>query len=114
MAVPQRRGQAGESLAATYLELAGCPVVARNVKLAGVEVDLLAAEGATRVLVEVKLRSRGDYGGPEGAVDRDKRRRLMRAALALGGAEPVRIDLVAIELVDGGLTLRHYRNAITE
>ena len=102
MAVPQQRGHAGEALAAAYLELAG------------VEVDLLAAEGATRVLVEVKLRSRADYGGPAGALDRDKRRRLRRAALALGGAEPVRIDLVAIELVDDGLTLRHYRNAITD
>jgi len=114
MALPQARGRAAESLAAAYLELAGLAVVSRNARLAGVEVDLVALEGATRVIVEVKLRSRADYGGAARAVDRAKRERLTRAARSLGGNEPVRVDVVAIELVDGGLDLRHYRDAIRE
>lgn len=110
----QQRGRGGEALAAAYLELAGLTVLERNARLAGVEVDLVARERDVRVIVEVKLRSRSDYGGAALAVDRVKRERLLRAARSLGDGEPVRVDVVAIELVDGGLDLRHYRNAITE
>jgi putative endonuclease len=63
MGVAGARGRAGEALAAAYLELRGCVIRARNVRLAGVEVDMLVEEGRTLVLVEVKTRTRGDYGG---------------------------------------------------
>jgi len=110
------RGARGESLAGAWLELAGCPVIGRNVRLGGVEVDLLAEDGETRVVVEVKLRGRADYGGAALAVDRRKRERLVRAARALqqSGAKAVRIDVIAIETEADGLTLRHYRNAVTD
>lgn len=115
MGIAQRRGRSGEALAAAYFELLGCEVLVRNLKLAGVEVDLIVADGATRVLVEVKLRGRTDFGGAALAVDQRKRERLKRAARALGsGGAPLRIDVVALETLDGGLTLRHYRNAITD
>ena len=69
MGLAQERGRSGETLAAAYLELAGLEVLRRNVRLAGVEVDLVAREGRTRVVVEVKLRNRSDYGGAARAVD---------------------------------------------
>jgi putative endonuclease len=110
------RGARGESLAAAWLELAGLQVIGRNVRLGGVEVDLVAREGDTHVVVEVKLRGRADYGGAALAVDRVKRVRLVRAARALeqSGAPGVRIDVIAIETAADGLTLRHYRNAVTD
>jgi putative endonuclease len=110
------RGDGGEALAAAYLELVGIRTRARNHRVAGVEVDLIALDGATHVVVEVKLRGRVDYGGAALAVDRAKRERLMRAARAIGanGAARVRIDVVAIELEADGLSLRHYRNAVAE
>ena len=108
------RGARGESLAAAWLELSGHEVIGRNVRLGGVEVDLVAHDGGTRVVVEVKLRGRSDYGGPALAVDRTKRMRLMRAARALEPAGNVRIDVIAIETGTDGLTLRHYRNAVTD
>ena len=115
MGIAQQRGRAGEALAAAYFELLGCEVLCRNQKLAGVEVDLLVADGVTRVLVEVKLRGRSDFGGAALAVDHAKRDRLKRAARALGsGAMPLRIDVVALERLDDGLMLRHYRNAVTD
>jgi putative endonuclease len=116
MATTRARGDAGERLAAAYLELAGCAVLERNVRLGGVEVDLMAAEGATRVVVEVKLRACSDYGGAALAVDHAKRRRLLQAARALqhGGISRVRVDVVAIDLGPDGATLHHYRNAVTE
>jgi len=116
MGTAKTRGGRGETLAAAYLELAGISIEARNARLAGVEVDLVAFEGRTRVVVEVKLRSRADYGGAALAVNGAKRGRLLRAARALAAAgDPyVRIDVVAIELEPDGLMLRHYRNAVTE
>src|SRR5881409_332106 len=83
MGVAQRRGRAGEDLAIAYLELAGCHVIGRNLKLGGVEVDALASDGAAQVVVEVKLRGRSDFGGAAAAIDAAKRVRLLRAARAL-------------------------------
>ena len=116
MARSQLRGHAGEALAAAYLELVGYTIEAHNVRVGGVEVDLVADDRHTRVLVEVKLRSRSDYGGAALAVDRAKRERLRRAALtpARNDARPVRIDVIAIEPGEDGAVIHHYRNAVTE
>lgn len=116
MGLARDRGVAGETLAAAYLELVGCVLVSRNVKLHGVEVDLIVTEGATRVVVEVKFRNRSDYGGAALTVDHSKRERLIRAARAIQNerAGRVRIDVVAIEISGEGATVRHYRNAVTE
>jgi putative endonuclease len=115
MGVTRLRGRAGETLAAAYLELAGFTILERNLRLGGVEVDLLAAERRVQVVVEVKLRSRSDYGGALEAVDFTQRERLRRAAsiLVARGHDEVRIDLVAIELGSEGATLRHVRGAVS-
>lgn len=114
MGLNQARGFAGESLAMAYLELVGCRVRERNPRIGGVEVDALVEEGPDTVLVEVKLRSRADYGGAAGALDAAKRGRLLRAATALlgRGVERVRIDVVTIDLSEEGAAVRHYRSAI--
>jgi putative endonuclease len=115
MGFAQDRGRAGEALAAAYLELVGCHCVARNVRLGGVEVDLVVDDGSSRVLVEVRMRSRGDYGGAAETLDRGKRARLVRAAHALEqqGVRHPRVDVIAIDLTADGATLTHHRNAIT-
>jgi putative endonuclease len=114
MGLPNRRGRAGEALALAYLELVGCRVRERNARIAGVEVDALVEDGPDTVLVEVKLRSRGDFGGAAAAVDAAKRGRLLRAASALvGRGHPaVRIDVVTVDLVAEGAELRHHRSAV--
>jgi putative endonuclease len=116
MGTARSRGAAGENLATAYFELIGCALVARNTKLAGVEVDLVVEEQGTQVVVEVKTRTRSDYGGAALAVDREQRARLVRAASALiaRGARRVRVDVVAIETSSDGAVLSHYRNALTE
>jgi len=115
MGFAQDRGRAGETLAAAYLELLGFRCVARNVRLGGVEVDLVADDGPSRVLVEVRLRTRADYGGAALTVDHRKRERLRRAARALEqqGARHPRVDVLAIDVTAEGATLTHYRNAVT-
>lgn len=110
------RGLAAESLAAAYLEVVGMRVTERNRRIAGVEIDALAEEGSTRVLVEVKCRGRSDYGGAALAIGFFQRLRLLRAARALAAEDPrpVRIDVVAIEVTADGAVVRHYRGAVDE
>jgi putative endonuclease len=110
----RNHGTAAEDLAAAYLTLLGWELAARNTRLAGVEVDLVARDGRTTVLVEVKYRSRSDYGGADAAIDARKRERLRRAALAASASCPrVRIDIVSVEPSPGGLVVTHHRNAVT-
>ena len=114
MALPQALGERAEALAAAYLRLLGCDVTSSRIRLAGVEVDLIAREGATRVLVEVKIRSRTDYGSAAESVGFEKSERLRRAARALVQKEPgpVRIDVIALDLAGTELRLSWIRNAV--
>lgn len=114
MGLARDRGIAAESLVAAYLELVGATVIGRNQRLDGVEVDLIADEGRTRVLVEVKCRTRADFGGAVAAIDATKRARLVRAARAAlhGGASRVRIDVIAVDVTASGASVEHYRGAI--
>jgi putative endonuclease len=109
------RGRAAETMAAAYLELAGLQILERNARLGGVEIDLLALEKQVHVVVEVKYRSRSDFGGGLGAIDAGKRSRLLRAASVLveRGQPEVRIDVISIELSAEGAELRHVRSAVS-
>jgi len=116
MGLNGERGRAGERLAEAYLELLGARPCGRNVRIAGVEVDLVVDDDRTRVLVEVKLRSRSDFGGAAGAIDHRKRHRLARAASALvqSGISRVRVDVVTIDLGPGGASVRRIRNVVED
>ena len=77
-----RNGRRGEDLAYRHLRKLGYTVVARNYRPRNGrgEVDLIAWDGPHLVFVEVKTRSREDFGSPESAVDAEKRRHILRAA----------------------------------
>jgi putative endonuclease len=96
----RRRGLLGEHLAARFLELDGCSILARRARVADVEIDLLVREAGCLVVVEVKLRT--TLAVP--ALDALRPRqvgRLRRAGCALlerhGWADAVRIDVVTID-----------------
>jgi putative endonuclease len=122
----QRIGDAGESLIAARLEAAGWTVLARNVRVGRDELDLVAIDPGpppALVIVEVRRRSRRDFGLAEETVDHRKRTNLRRAASRLleGGTLPdgrllpalaLRIDLVAVDVgPDGRPSVRHHRAA---
>lgn len=113
------RGQWGEDLAAQALERRGYLIVERNWRCPGGEIDLIMRDGEAWAFVEVKLRSRADYGTPEEAVDERKQARLLQAALLYLDEHGIidaewRIDVVAIELAPSGRVDRIalYRNAV--
>jgi putative endonuclease len=75
-----RLGRQGEQLAAEHLERLGYEVVARNHRTRFGEIDLVAADADTLVIVEVKAR-RG-RGSPWDALDGRKRLQVRRMGLA--------------------------------
>lgn len=110
------RGRWAEDHVARYLtERRGFRLQARNVRLAGGEIDLVCRDGEVQVFVEVKARRAG-AGTAAGAVGPDKRRRLGRAALAwlarhgvpAGGA---RFDVVTVEGRGERVRVTHLPNA---
>lgn len=99
------QGARGEDRALEALKAKGMQEVARNVRCAGAEIDLIMRDGRYTVFVEVKQRSSGRMGQGREAVDMRKRSRISRAALAYLAARgsvdvPVRFDVVEIQAGD--------------
>ena len=102
-----RLGTRGEKLAARHLRRQGFKVLYRNFRgRQGGEIDLVCRDRDTLVFVEVKTRTREDYGRPLEAVHRDQQRRISRGALAwlrlLGNPDVLfRFDVVEIVIAEG-------------
>jgi len=110
------RGRAAEQAAVETLETAGLRILARNVSLAGAEIDIVAQEGREVVFVEVRSRSQMRFGGPLATIGAIKQARIARAAQAYlsragcSGA-PARFDVVGVEWRDGKARCTHLRGA---
>jgi putative endonuclease len=108
------RGRWAEERALRHLAALGFRLEARNVRLAGGEVDLVLRDGDTLVFVEVKARRA--RGTAAAAVSADKRRRLSRAAAlwaARRGVPPggLRFDVVFVEGRGARCSVEHVRGA---
>jgi putative endonuclease len=93
-----------EERARRALERLGWTTLAANARTRGGEIDLVMADGATLVFVEVRQRSRGAHGGAAESLDARKRDRVRRAAaqwLARQGHHDASVRFDAV-LVDGG------------
>jgi putative endonuclease len=116
---PERAsGRRGEDLAHRFLQQHGFRVVARNyqARSGGGEIDLIAWDGGTLVFVEVKSRGTEEFGAPDRAVDREKRRALVRTAQEYARRarvewEKVRFDTVSVVLSDP-VAVTHTRAAV--
>lgn len=108
-------GRAGEQAAADYLAASGFRVLARNWRCSQGELDIVAAEGDTLVVCEVKTRSGIRFGSPLEAVTRAKRRRLRFLAVRWLSAHGVLFDEVRIDVIAitgehaGGFSIEHVR-----
>ena len=99
-------GRRAEALAAEFLEARGIAIVERNFRRRCGEIDLVARDGDTLVFVEVRLRTRGDFGGAAASITARKRGRMAAAAgLYLGRLRrtpPCRFDAILLDAVDAG------------
>src|SRR5512134_897629 len=104
-------GQTAETRAAAFLQSHGLKLVARNWRCRFGEIDLVMQDGATLVFVEVRLRSRGDFGGAAASVTPAKQKRLLAAArqylAALKTMPPCRFDVVALTASDAPEWIRN-------
>lgn len=112
-------GRRGEDAAARYLKKRGYAIFKRNLRLAGVEVDIVAELGEWICFVEVKSRGRDDHGEPLEFVDLRKQRRLIRAARVFCARRrwrdrPVRFDVISVLEKGDTLEVRHLADAFQE
>lgn len=110
-------GAWGEAVAALHLTTLGWTLLARNVRLPGGEIDLVALDRGDLVIVEVKTRRTLAAGHPLEAVDPRKYARLRRlvGAYLAAGAPPhsgIRIDVIGVLLAPDGPLIDHVTGAL--
>src|SRR5450755_2235417 len=98
-----QRGAAAETSAAEFLQAQGLCVIARNLRCRAGELDIVCADGDTLVIVEVRQRSRVDFGGALASVTWRKRRQVIRATRFHWQRQPgwrdrvLRFDVIALQ-----------------
>lgn len=102
----QCTGARGEQIAAGWLHSQGMQVLASNWRCGAGEIDIVARDATTLVVVEVKTRTSQRFGDPAEAVTAVKLRRLRHLAAQFLTTGPhrfrsVRIDVVAVLLLPG-------------
>jgi putative endonuclease len=114
-------GQAGEAAALRHLQERGYRILAHDWRSRVGQIDIVAEDGETLVLVEVKARRGTSFGLPQEAVDARKQRKL-RTLLEVYRAQthrreqPCRIDVVGL-LLDEQLkvgSVEHIRDAVQD
>lgn len=100
MTSKMQTGSDGESAAANYLISRGYQVMERNYRYGRAEIDLIVKRDNWLVFIEVKTRSRSDFGFPEEFVDHAKEELILMAAenyiYRINWEGNVRYDIVAI------------------
>ena len=100
MAAHNELGKWGEDLATAYLEDKGYQIIERDWKSGHIDLDIIAQEGDTLVIIEVKTRRNRLFGDPEEAVDYRKRQSLRSAINHYVKSHPrsrqVRFDIISI------------------
>ncbi len=96
-------GVVGEKAARLHLEKLGYRIIETNYRCRLGEIDIIARDGNTTVVVEVRTKTGADFGTPEESITGKKARQLRRLALyylqsAYKREVPSRIDLVAVVL----------------
>jgi putative endonuclease len=94
-------GIEGEAAALRLLRRRGYRVLDQNVRCALGEIDLIAEQAGTVVFIEVKARTRTQFGAPFDAISAHKQRRLARLATWYLARRrwldrPCRFDAVAV------------------
>ncbi len=112
----RERGREAEAAAEAWLRRHGFEVLARNPATRRGEVDLVGREGETVCFVEVRSRSRLDYGTPAESVTRAKARRVVAAAtdwaVRHGGLDrAMRFDVVSVVAGPDGPVVEIVRDA---
>jgi putative endonuclease len=107
--LPTELGQRAEAAVARYLEAAGFSIVARNLRLGHLELDIVARRAELIVVVEVRSRGGGAWTSAFGSMTHAKRERIRRAGQRLwrrryrndATAERLRFDAASVSFSQG-------------
>ena len=96
-----RRGAQGEQIAVDYLKRLGYRIQQRNYRCKQGEIDIIAWDGPVLVFVEVKTKSRTDFGVPQAMVTGQKQAKIVQVAMVYIQERQVRdtelrFDVVAV------------------
>lgn len=109
-------GNYGEDLAAEYLVSIGYKILERNLKLFCGEIDILAEDHGTIIIIEVKTVRGSGWGSAAELVRRKKQQKLRLLAAAIGKEYPgknIRIDVVSVDFSGyGEYKIDHLKNAV--
>lgn len=110
------RGVQAELLAAQFLQQKGLILVQQNYRCRYGEIDLVMRDGDALVFVEVRLRSRADFGGAAASIGAAKQAKLIRTAQHYLAAQPrmsaCRFDAMLLHAQDGS-QMEWIKNAFT-
>lgn len=111
-------GRAAEAAVVAYLQARGIEVVARNLRVGRLELDIVAREGRAIAVVEVRTRADSSWTSGFGSLDSEKRRRVRRAGERLWqrrykndlGVDRLRFDAASVRF-NGGQAIVEYVKA---
>lgn len=109
-------GAQAEQLAAQFLQQHGLKLLHRNYRCRHGEIDLIMRDGDVIIFVEVRLRSRDDFGGAAASIDAVKQKKILRTAQqylsSLSHTPPCRFDALLYHSTKDG-DVEWIKNAFT-
>ncbi len=110
-------GQQGENHARTFLRAQGFTILDNNWRCPLGELDIIAEQDELLVFVEVKTRHTTDAGDALALVTPRKRERLLRAIYHYLESKALesrqwRVDVIAVTLTRGQVTIHHVEDAL--
>jgi putative endonuclease len=98
----KNKGNKGEDMATAHLESVGFEVIERNYRYRQSEIDIIALkDNSLLVFVEVKLRTRGEFGTGETFVSANQERKIIEAAeeytFAINWQKNIRFDIITVD-----------------
>ena len=114
-------GRRAENAVADYLHASGFAIIAQNLKVGALEIDLVARRGPLVAMVEVRARGEGAYERPFASIAGIKRMRLLHAADRLWrrrishmkDVERFRIDVASVRFAEGRTFVEYVAGAIS-
>lgn len=118
MTLKKERGDKAEALAARHLEGRGMKIIARNHRDRTGELDIIALEGKTLCVIEVRSRWEPSAYLPEQGLGPGKIKKLYKTTARLLQKHrlsrlPVRMDLMVIDWAAGNPEIRFYPASIS-
>ncbi len=111
----KKTGSIGEDKAAEHLRSIGYEILERNLKLFCGEIDILARDKKTIVIVEVKTVRGEGFGPAQDLVRYKKRQKLLLLAKAVEQKytnKAIRIDVIGIDYSGIDLKITHLVSAV--